>query len=224
MGYVGTTRPIGRRAPMARYAPAWVALCVGAAFVATTAFSYTLITLLGGLIAWLGALAFYLLLLCFLGWAVVHAATRIREDDPTVFLPAGIGVITLLCVVVIPLTDIGLATDFALNRAQREVVVAQVKAGALRPNVPYAPGLISLPFPYRHLSDGGEIEVIKDGRVLNIYFYTWRGVLDHYAAYIYRSDGADLAARVADGTIPPGIDSFSSLQRLDAHWFWGQHA
>lgn len=87
---------------------------------------------------------------------------------------------------------------------------------------PTNPDLISLPPPYRHLSDGGEIAVFKDGRALTIYFYTWRGVLDHYSAYIYRSDSADLMARAVGGFILLNGDTFSDLHRLDAHWFWGQ--
>lgn len=130
-------RLVQRHTSIVRDAPAWVALGIGLAFVATTALAYTLTTVLGGLIALLGAWAFYPLLCCFLMWTVIHAVTHVRRHGAKACVPGYIGAATLLCVLAISSTDVGLSIDFSLNRAQREAVVAHVQAGVLRPNVSY---------------------------------------------------------------------------------------
>lgn len=208
------------RSSVLAYLPFLTTVGVGSVCVAITIFSDSLIILVGGFSALVWALVLIALFVCFLAWAAVHAVIRVRRDGLRAGLPLCVGGVSLVCILVISSSDIPRNTDFSLNRAQREAVVAQIRAGTLKPNVSYNPDLISLPFPYVYLSEGGEISVYKVGRVLTIYFYTWRGVLDNFTTYIYQSNADDLTAHSVNGLVLLNGDRFSSMQRLASHWYW----
>lgn len=204
-----------------RYPPFWWAIGGAFFFVAVVLFSVSLIILVDGLVALVLAWLLIGLFGCFVAWTAIHAGLRLRRDGVRAMLPLCVAGSSLLGILVLQSSDLPLQIDFAAQRAQREAIVAQVRAGTLKPNVSYNPDLISLPLSEAHFSEGGEISVSKVGGVLIIYFYTWRGILDNFSTYIYRSDPTDLRAHAVYGTVVVNGDRFSNVQRLASHWFWG---
>lgn len=84
-----------------------------------------------------------------------------------------------------------LAANFRFRHADREEVVRRIGSGELRPNVAQNASLIALPRECACVSlGGGEIEVQRDGDKLKILFFTFRGVLDSFAGFVYTSDGS----------------------------------
>jgi len=67
-------------------------------------------------------------------------------------------------------------------------VIDQIENGTIKvPNEDY--GLIELPVEYQHLSQGGgEIVYEKKDDYIQIFFYTFRGVLDNFSGYMYKPD------------------------------------
>lgn len=109
---------------------------------------------------------------------------RIRSLLPLVFL-LGCFVITRF----IDFTALWLAANFKFRKADRAQVVRQIASGELRPNVPHNSSLVALPGEFASASlGGGEIEVQRDGDKLMILFFTFRGVLDNFAGFVYTSD------------------------------------
>ena len=185
-------------------------MVAGLLLIALQAFQWSLIDLLTPFLAPLVALP---VLLIFAGatlCALVEAAAGLWRRELRRVLPLGICLAALAAAVYVPWTPLMLDVDFHLNRHAREEVVRQVQQGRLRPDPRFGTGLIKLPFRYRNLSAGGGEIVYEGGEVL---FYTFRGVLDSFAGFVYSpSDDA------------PGFASFGGdvkeVRRLRKHWFW----
>jgi hypothetical protein len=91
----------------------------------------------------------------------------------------------------IDFTALWLAGNFRFHHADRVQVVRRIANGKLRPNVSHNASLIALPRQFAPVSlGGGEVVVQRDGDKLKILFYTFRGVLDHFAGFVYTSDGS----------------------------------
>ena len=88
-------------------------------------------------------------------------------------------------------TAIWLSADFRLKRTDREEVVRRISSGEFRPNVSHNKSLIALPKRFASVSlGGGEVCVQRDGDKLKVLFYTFRGVLNPFAGFVYSSDGS----------------------------------
>jgi hypothetical protein len=150
----------------------------------------------------------YALVLTALGFAVALPYRRWRTDRSASLLPLFTLVLLVGTAQLIDFTDLWLRAYFAVGRSGREEIVRQVQAGELRPDA--GSRLIRLPAGYRWLSlDGGEIVVDRD----KILFFTFRGVLDHFAGFVYSPDGS-----------MPTDDDFQGdyflIRQMDVSWYY----
>ena len=107
-------------------------------------------------------------------------------------VPLIINAAVLLLVVFVPFTRLWLKWNFIHYRAKRERIVKQVLAGELQPNVEYNSHLIELDFSFPAVSLGGNQIVVEEHEGKKyILFYTFRGILDNYAGFLYTPDGGD---------------------------------
>lgn len=119
----------------------------------------------------------------------ITVGTTINWFENKVRKPMAVQVITLLLLFFFPFNQIILNIDFKSNMLERQEVVAMVKNHTLKPNISYNASLIHLPAKYTHLSKGGgEIIVEKYGEEYNVFFFTFRGILDNYSGFVYTSN------------------------------------
>ncbi|MFS0725727.1 hypothetical protein [Paenibacillus sp. 1P07SE] len=129
--------------------------------------------------------------------------------------PLGVQAVAGVLALVVPFTAISLQLDHRSHRAEREAVVQMIAEGQLQPNVDYNPSLIRLPEGYRHLSSGGgEIVAHQIGDNLQVFFFTYRGMIDNMAGFVYSADGS-----------PPDEERFGVTQLLELkpfgpRWYW----
>lgn len=153
---------------------------------------------------WLGAVV----------WSVAEIFTQTERRQIQAFVALTIATVTAIAIIYVPFTQITLAIDFARHLDRRQEVVVSVDSGALKPNVSHNSSLIRLPEKYRDLSKGGgEIVVEHQGDTTMILFFTYRGILDNYSGFVYRSDNTE----------PPENAFFGNLkqsEKMKDRWFW----
>jgi hypothetical protein len=111
-------------------------------------------------------------------------------------------------------TDVWLAANFRLRLADREEVVGLIASGKLRPNVRHNSSLIALPSEFAAVSLGGvEVVVERNGDQLKVLFFTFRGVLDSFAGFVYTSDDS----APTDGDF---AGRFAINRRLEERWHY----
>lgn len=196
--------------PRARPATLGPALAASLALIAVQAFEWNLMDLLTPFLAPLVALPVFLLFVVVGFATLVEAIAGLWKRQFYRLMPLGVCVAALVAAVEVPWTRVMLDVDFQLHRGAREEVVRQIQQGRLRPDPRFGTGLIKLPLRYRNLSAGGGEVVYEGGEVL---FYTFRGVLDSFAGFVYSpSDTA------------PGFASFGGdlkeVRRLRKYWYW----
>lgn len=106
-------------------------------------------------------------------------------------LPLGFLFACFLIIRFVDFTALWLTANFKFHHADRLEVVRRIESGEFRPNVSHNPSLIALPRDLAHVSlGGGEVEAERDGDRYKILFFTFRGVLDSFAGFVYTSEGS----------------------------------
>lgn len=133
--------------------------------------------------------------------------------------PIGIQLVALLLVIYVPFTALWLKADYILNKAQREVVVAKVLNGQLKPNVEYNTGSIHLSGDDSGVSRGGDDIVVEthDGRTY-VFFFTFRGILDNYSGYLYVPEGGS-AEKYSD----LNEADVTQIKHIEHNWYLVSH-
>jgi len=139
-----------------------------------------------------------------------------RNLFPAVLCVAALGIVTL-----VPFTKIWLNFNLGSKKSARERIVQQISAGMLTPNRVLANGVgvISLPKLTPNISAGGnEIETAtRDGRTY-VFFYTYRGILNSYAGFLYVPTGGNPDAYPDLKSDPQAISD-----RYEEHWYFVSH-
>jgi hypothetical protein len=147
-------------------------------------------------------------------WSLVHVCREKRFKKPKAFIPILVQILSVIIIQAVPFTPMMRDLDFRLHLNQREEVISRVVSGELKPNVEHNSSLIHLPHGYRHLSKGGgDIIVKRNGSETYVFFFTYRGILDNFSGFMYRSDG----------TMPRDGDfggDFSEIKQLRGKWYW----
>lgn len=118
-----------------------------------------------------------------------------------------------------PFTRWWLQADFRWRLSAREAVIAAVRAGRLTPNVAHDASLIALP-DHPHVSAGGnEIVVERHGTAHYVFFYTYRGVLDQFAGYLWIDGNRDPQA------FEMGVEAHARIEGMadpqpDGQWYF----
>ncbi|TYP72377.1 hypothetical protein [Paenibacillus methanolicus] len=128
-------------------------------------------------------------------------------------IPILINIVVLILILIVPFTSLTLNLDHRFNKSEREEVIKMVLDGSLKPNVSYNAAIIHLPEKYRKLSKGGG-EIVREGRGqdTHILFYTYRGVVDNFAGFIYTVDG-----KSPDEML---FGDFIQVKKLEKNWYW----
>lgn len=176
-------------------------------------FRWTLIDLLTPFFVPFLELIGYIVFIISLLISLVYLLTSKPLQRKRRSIPLVINLVVLAAVLFVPFTAITLQLDFSINQLKREEVVQKVLDRSLSPNVSHHASLIRLPQEYRKLSKGGgEIVVEEDGETCQILFYSYRGVVDNYAGFVYTSDGSE--PRESD------FGEFIEVKKLEQNWFW----
>src|SRR5206468_2166254 len=67
--------------------------------------------------------------------------------------------------------------------------------------------------PLADLSEGGEIDIARAGPRPVVMFLTFRGILDHYAGFVYCEDGVSATDALFETSSKDSIEH-------DGHWYW----
>ena len=153
-------------------------------------------------------------IILLIGSSLVYATKRFSSEQYYSLIPSIINVISIIIIIFVPLSSIWpdrllpstqpdnnlyryffifkyKDTNYAeLDKYWDEYneVIDQIENGTIIvPNRNY--GLIELPVEYQHLSQGGgDIGFEKKDDYIQIFFYTFRGVLDNFSGYMYKPD------------------------------------
>lgn len=176
---------------------------------------------------WDGLFVFYSLLKLLLwilfvvitGLNLVTLLRNIQEWRRTC-LPVLVCALGFIVLMLTPFTELWLDYNFVIYRDAREGVVQDVIAGTLKPNVAHNEKLITLPESSPTLSLGGN-EIVVEVHMDRTYvlFFTFRGVLDNYAGFLWVPVGAN----------PSSFSDLhekdsSTIERLDQNWYWVSHS
>jgi hypothetical protein len=151
--------------------------------------------------------------------SVVHwiRHRRLRRS----WLPLLICCATVCLVFTVPFTRLWLRVDFVVRRHAREHIVQDVSAGKLGPfsGDGQKTRVISLPADAPQVSMGGNeiLEEVHDGKTY-LFFFTFRGILDSYAGFLFVPTGGDPRA-FGDLNETPA----TSITRYSEHWFFASH-
>ncbi len=134
-------------------------------------------------------------------------------------VPSLIQASAFLVVFYVPFTALGINLDFKLHKVQREEVVERVNSGNLTPNVEHNSSLIKLGNLYPALSAGGnEIVVEEHDGLKYLFFFTFRGILDSYAGFLYVPRGGK-PTEYSD----LGESCCVEIEHLDGNWYFASH-
>ncbi len=191
-----------------------VALLVSFILVAFTAFFWSLIDIFTPFLMPFLMGAVWIFFIAVFVWSLIHVCRKKRFKRPKAYAPLVVQIVSAVVVITVPFTSIMLDIDFRLRHKEREAVVSKVLSGELKPNIQHNSSLIHLPDRYRHLSKGGGVVVVErhDGATY-IFFYTFRGILDNFSGFMYRSD--DTPPRDGDFA-----GDFFESKRLEKNWYW----
>ncbi|WP_418792311.1 hypothetical protein [Phosphitispora sp. TUW77] len=192
----------------------WLSLISCLILILLQIFRWTLVDLVTIIIELYIEIQIYLFFVVVLFLSIRYLVKNLKTTGIKAAYPLVFQLLTVLVVIVVPWTSIIIKVDFWMNIKYREEVVKMIEAGELQPNVDYNNRLIKLPPNHASLSKGGgEILVEKQGHVTKVFFFTFRGILDNFSGFIYRSDGES-----------PSNDDFQGdykqIMKFTDHWYF----
>jgi hypothetical protein len=143
--------------------------------------------------------------------SVIFFFFQIRNNIRFATIPLLINITTLLIIWFVPFTSIWLDIEFRLNLNGYNEVIQLVENGELQ--CQYVTGHVELPTKYRHLSRGGDIIIDKSDGATSVFFYTYRGVLDNFSGYMYRSNDTP-------PTPGAGFGDWFQVTQQQPHWYF----
>jgi hypothetical protein len=193
----------------------WCSIITSVLLLSISLFRWTLVDILTPflqplleLVVWGSAI---LVLIC----ALIYMVMNIKRIKLLAAIPMLISLSVVLIAFFVPFTKLVIEYDFRSNLQERTAIVEQIQSGQLKPNISYNARLIMLPPKYRHLSKGGgEVEYETYGsKTIGVFFFTFRGILDNFSGFIYRSDDNNPSPTDFGG-------DFIEITKLRDHWFW----
>lgn len=192
----------------------WLSFIASVSAIVINIFRWSLVELFTPFLEPMLELAIYGFFLVIIVWSLIYGVTKIKSQKIKAFIPAIINIVAVTIIVIVPFTAITLKIDFYFHLNEREEVIEKITNDELVPNVFHNNSLINLPAKYRNLSKGGgDIIVEYENKNPNVFFFTFRGILDDFSGFVYRSD--DNEPQKGDF----GCDNIE-LEKLREHWFW----
>ncbi len=114
----------------------------------------------------------------------------------------------------IPFDELFYRAEFELLYDDRKTIVEDIEAEERLPNVEHTDSLIHIEGRGRLLSRGGGDVMFgqRDGET-DVFFFTYRGILDNYEGFMYRSDDIE-PTRCFRGEIA------LAMVKMRDHWYW----
>lgn len=186
--------------------------------VADAAFRWSLIERLFFLYS-----VFSLFIWLLFGMAAVFGFVRVfkyAKQENDAWLPLKIQLAALLLIIFVPFTMLWLKFDFYFYRAEREAIVHDINSGKYADyallNNRYS---VPLKDSYPNVSMGGnEVMVEEVNGLYYVFFYTFRGILDNYAGFIYVPTAGD-PSQYGD----LNESRKTELRHLDGNWYYASH-
>ncbi len=192
----------------------WLSVIASVIVILVSFFRWKLVDILTPFIEPILELIVFVFFLVAILWSLIFGLLKIKSQKTRAFVPLSINLVTLLIVLLVPFTALTLKMDFHFNINKREQVVEKIKNCELAPNVSHNDKLINLPTGYKHLSKGGgDVIVEYENKNPNVFFFTFRGILDNFSGFVYR----------ADNNQPRNYDfgcEHVELEKLKDHWYW----
>jgi hypothetical protein len=119
----------------------------------------------------------------------------------------------------IPYTNLWVTIDYYQHKKDREVIVAKIYQGELKPNVDYNSSLIALGTSYPSVSLGGNDIIVEEKEGYKyVFFFTYRGILDNYSGFIYVPDGGkpEMYSDLNESNV-------TQIIHYDGNWYWASH-
>jgi hypothetical protein len=148
-------------------------------------------------------------------WALVAVVWN-RKLGYVAALPLVLWGLVAIGVWLTPFTRLWLKANYRWYRSDRQAIVRQVLAGTLRSD---AKNLVSLGPKAPYVSVGNnEIVVEEHEGKTYVFFYTFRGILDHAAGFLF----------VPNGGNPTSFSDFDEanktrLERIEPEWYFASH-
>lgn len=192
----------------------WLSIIASTVAIVINIFRWSLFELLTPFLEPMLELAIYGFFLVIIIWSLIYGVIKVKSQKIKALIPAMINIAAVIIIVIVPFTAITLKMDFYFHLNEREDIIEKITNGELVPNVSHNNRLINLPAKYRNLSKGGgDIIVEYENENPNVFFFTFRGILDNFSGFVYRSDDNE-----------PQKDDFGcnyiELEKLQKNWFW----
>lgn len=179
--------------------------------VLTCIFRWPLVSLLTVFIEPLLEIATAIFFAVALIWACVHAIRRRPERSANRYSPLLLALTALAVFIFVPFTEIYLKANFVLllnRRTAAAVHVLQTRPVQSATNADEG-DLVGLP----GLSDDGEGMYLHTAGKQMVFFFTFRGIVDHFSGFVYSANDA-----------PPQKDDFGGdfveVRHLRKNWYW----
>lgn len=187
-----------------------ISIIYGAFAIVFTALQWFLVRFLTPFLIGPALLCLWGLLAILMILTIVCGLFEVRKNPKRAIFPLLINMITFLILWFVPFTSIWLDFEFRLNKSKYDDIALMVENGQIHPgDIGYA----QLPPEYEHISRGGQIIIKKENGVTSVFFFTFRGVLDSFSGYMYRSDD----------TPPPEYFMYGDwfqIERNQPQWFF----
>lgn len=126
--------------------------------------------------------------------------------------PFVIHIAALLLYFFFPFNQVVIQVDFSKHLEEREEVIRLIESGKIKPNISYNESLIHLPDEYQYLSKGGG-DIMLEAQENRVFFFTYRGVLDHFAGFIYSPMDQKPTNDYFDG-------DYFEIKKMRENWYW----
>jgi hypothetical protein len=148
-------------------------------------------------------------------WAIVHALLPFRGQRANRFSPLLLGACVCLLFVSFPFTAVYLKINFMVLLHER-TLVAERLVRSVQSSAPMDHGrgdMVHLDGLDSQLSDGGDIMYWHNQGRQMVFFFTFRGILDHFSGFVYSANDR-----------PPEREDFGGewieVTRIRKNWYW----
>jgi hypothetical protein len=144
-------------------------------------------------------------------WALIHAARPFRGSRPNRFSPIALGLIASAVLIFVPFSEINTKIDFELHLRARTAAAEQiVRSRATSPTTETGKvEFVQLPA----LSEDNEGMYLRTPNNQMVFFFTFRGILEHFSGFVYSATDAAPERDDFDGDL-------IEIQHLRKNWYW----
>lgn len=139
---------------------------------------------------------------------LIRMLIKLKSGQKSLIKPSVFMLVTFLIAFYVDFTGLWLNYNFKSKLADRMEVIKLIRNKTLVPNVTHDSQQINLPEKMRHVSiGGGDILFNQDF----VFFFTFRGILDHAAGFIYSEEGLEPSQSLME---------YNAIYKINGNWNW----